>query len=294
MNKRHFSAAAMVLTVIVPLAACDNASDAEPDQVWELAGFEAPESALPVKAENLIYVSNVNGNPTDKDGNGYISKVSLDGKMVAQKWVTGLDAPKGLALAGDKLYAADVDKLVEIDTKTGAIVTRFEAKDAKFLNDVAADTMGNVYVSDMATNTIWRLSGNKLEVWLKDDALISPNGLLVDGNNLIVASWGVMTDGFATKIPGHVLEVSLSDKKIRDLGTGKPVGNLDGIEALDKDSFIVTDWIAGMLFKIGRDGEAKVLMPLAPGSADLGYIAADNLAIIPMMKDNKLIALKVE
>ena len=77
MNKRHFSAAAMVLTVIVPLAACDNASDAEPDQVWELAGFEAPESALPVKAENLIYVSNVNGNPTDKDGNGYISKVSI-------------------------------------------------------------------------------------------------------------------------------------------------------------------------------------------------------------------------
>ena len=284
----------MVLTVIVPLAACDNASDAEPDQVWELAGFEAPESALPVKAENLIYVSNVNGNPTDKDGNGYISKVSLDGKMVAQKWVTGLDAPKGLALAGDKLYAADVDKLVEIDTKTGAIVTRFEAKDAKFLNDVAADTMGNVYVSDMATNTIWRLSGNKLEVWLKDDALISPNGLLVDGNNLIVASWGVMTDGFATKIPGHVLEVSLSEKKIRDLGIGKPVGNLDGIEALDKNSFIVTDWIAGMLFKISRDGEAKVLMPLAPGSADLGYIAADNLAIIPMMKDNKLIALKVE
>ena len=284
----------MVLTVIVPLAACDNASDAEPDQVWELAGFEAPESALPVKAENLIYVSNVNGNPTDKDGNGYISKVSLDGKMVAQKWVTGLDAPKGLALAGDKLYAADIDKLVEIDTKTGAIVTRFEAKDAKFLNDVAADTMGNVYVSDMATNTIWRLSGNKLEVWLKDDALISPNGLLVDGNNLIVASWGVMTDGFATKIPGHVLEVSLSEKKIRDLGIGKPVGNLDGIEALDKNSFIVTDWIAGMLFKISRDGEAKVLMPLAPGSADLGYIAADNLAIIPMMKDNKLIALKVE
>ena len=294
MNKRLFSAAAVVLTFIVPLAACDNASDAEPDQVWELAGFEAPESALPVKAENLIYVSNVNGNPTDKDGNGYISKVSLDGKMVTQKWVTGLDAPKGLALAGDKLYAADIDKLVEIDTKTGAIVTRFEAKDAKFLNDVAADSMGHVFVSDMVTNTIWRLADNKLEVWLKDDALINPNGLLVDGNNLIVASWGVMTDGFATKIPGHVLEVSLSDKKIRNLGTGKPVGNLDGIEALDKDSFIVTDWVAGMLFKIGRDGEAKVLMPLAPGSADLGYIAADNLAIIPMMKDNKLIALKVE
>ena len=294
MSPRTFSAAAIAVAFILPLAACDNASDAEPDQVWELAGFEAPESALPVKAQNLIYVSNVNGNALDKDGNGYISKVSLDGKMISQKWVTGLDAPKGLALVGDKLYAADIDKLVEIDTKLGSIVTRYEAKDAKFLNDVAADGMGNVYVSDMVTNTIWRLSHNTFEVWLHDDALINPNGLLIDGNDLIVAGWGVMTDGMATKIPGHVMAVSLSDKKIRDIGKGKPVGNLDGIELLDKDNFIVTDWVAGMLFKISRDGDEKVLMPLSPGSADLGYIASDNLAIIPMMKDNKLIAVKVE
>lgn len=294
MIARHFSVAALALAIVVPLAACDNSSDAEPGQVWELAGFEAPESALPVKAENLIYVSNVNGNPPDKDGNGYISKVSLDGKMLAQKWVTGLDGPKGLAIAGDKLYTADIDKLVEIDIKTGAILTRFEAKDAKFLNDVTVDSMGHVYVSDMATNTIWRLADRKLEIWLKDDALISPNGLFVDGNTLIVASWGVMTDGFATKIPGHVLQVSLSEKKVLNLGNGKPVGNLDGIEPFGKDNFIATDWIAGLLFNIGRDGESKVIMPLAPGSADLGYIADDNLAIIPMMKDGKLIAVKVD
>lgn len=293
MSARFYSAA-IALAFVVPLAACDNSSDAEPAMVWELSGFEAPESALPVKAENLIYVSNVNGNAPDKDGNGYISKVSLDGKMLVQKWVTGLDAPKGLALVGDKLYVADIDKLVEIDTKTGAIVTRFEAKDAKFLNDVAADKSGAVYVSDMVTDTIWRLADQKLEVWLKDAALINPNGLLVEGDKLIVASWGVMTDGFATKVPGHLLEVSISDKKISNLGNGKAVGNLDGIEALDKDSFIVTDWMAGLLFKIGRDGEAKVLLPLAPGSADLGYIASGKLAIIPMMKDNKLIAFKVE
>ena len=294
MTTRYISLATVLLALVVPLAACDNASDAEPAQVWELAGFEAPESALPVKADNVIYVSNVNGNAPDKDGNGYISKVSFDGKMIAQKWVTGLDAPKGLARVGDKLYAADIDKLVEIDVATGAIVTRFEAKDAKFLNDVTADTLGHVYVSDMVTNTIWRLEDRKLEVWLKDDALLNPNGLTVDGNTLVVASWGVMTDGFATKVPGHLLEVSLSDKKIHDLGNGKPVGNLDGLEILDKDSFIVTDWMAGLLFKIGRDGEAKVLMPLSPGSADLAYIADERLAIIPMMKDGKLIAVKVD
>ncbi len=294
MTLRRFVVPALTLAAGLIVSACDNLSDTEPSQIWELAGFEAPESALPVKSENLVYVTNVNGNPTDKDGNGYISQVSLDGKMLIQKWVTGLDAPKGLAISGGKLYAADIDKLVEIDIKTGAILTRYEGKDAKFLNDVAADANGNVYVSDMATNTIWRLTDRKFEVWLNDAALINPNGLYVEGDKLIVASWGVMTDGFTTKIPGHLLEISLADKSIKALGNGKPVGNLDGLEPLDKDNYLVTDWMAGLLFKVGRDGEAKVLMPLSPGSADLGYIAADKLAIIPLMKDGKLIALKVE
>lgn len=293
MTKTRLCLAAAFIA-LVPLAGCDSSGDVEPAQVWELAGLEAPESALPVKADGVIYVSNVNGNPTGKDGNGYISKVSFDGKMIAQKWVTGLDGPKGLAIVGDKLYAADIDKLVEIDIKSGSIVTRYEAKDAKFLNDVTADSLGHVYVSDMLTNTIWSFADRKFEVWLKDDALLYPNGLTVDGNNLVVAAWGVMTDGFATKVPGHVLEVSLSDKKIKDFGNGKPVGNLDGIEMLGDGSYIVTDWMAGLLFKINRDSEAKVLMPLAPGSADLGYVAADKLAIIPLMKDGKLKALKIE
>jgi len=294
MNARLHSALSLVLAFVVPLGACDNSSDAEPAQVWEVVGLEAPESALPDIAAKVIYVSNVNGNPPDKDGNGYISKVSLDGKMIAQKWVTGLDAPKGLAVSTGKLYVSDIDKLVEIDIKLGTIVARYEAKDAKFLNDVAADAQGNIFVSDMVTDTIWRLSGGKFEVWLKDAALINPNGLLVDGDNLIVASWGVMTDGFVTKVPGHVLKVSLTDKSIRAFGDGKPVGNLDGIEPYGVGNYIVTDWMAGLLFKIGPDGEAKVLMPLAPGSADLGYIAPEKLAIVPMMKDGKLIALKLD
>jgi hypothetical protein len=292
MNLRFLGS--LVLAFAMPLAACDNASDAEPNQVWALTGFEAPESALPVKADNVIYVSNINGNPPEKDGNGYISKVSYDGKMVAQKWVTGLDAPKGMAVSGGKLYVADIDKLVEIDTATGEVVTRFEAKDAKFLNDVAADSMGHIYVSDMITNTIWRLNDRKLELWLRDDALINPNGLYVDGNNLMVGAWGVMTDGFVTKVPGHILEISLSEKKIRNLGNGKPIGNLDGLEKFDDTTFLATDWMSGLLFKVTRDGEAKVIMPLSPGSADLGYVPADNLAFIPLMKEGKLIALKID
>ncbi len=295
MSSIRITIACFASLFVLPLAGCDGPGNSVPaGQAWEVTGLEAPESALPDLAGKVIYVSNVNGAPDAKDGNGYISKVSLDGKMLSQKWVVGFDAPKGLALAGGKLYVADIDKLAEIDTATGAITQRYDAKDAKFLNDVVAAPNGDVYVSDMVTNSIWRLSQGKFEPWLQDEALLNPNGLHIEGEKLIVAAWGKMTDGFATKVPGHLLQVSLADKSIRNLGNGKPVGNLDGIEPLNAETFLVTDWMSGMVFKIARNGDAKVLMPLDPGAADLGYIDAEKLAIIPLMKSNKLIAIKVE
>lgn len=86
---------AMGLAVLSAVGAC-----AEPAAVWETSGLKTPESALPVPAAGFAYVSNVNGGPTMKDGNGFISKVSLaDGKIIALEWAKGLDAPKGMALA---------------------------------------------------------------------------------------------------------------------------------------------------------------------------------------------------
>src|SRR5688572_2247980 len=110
MKSRGMALALMTAGAI--LSACSQ----QPALLWEKTGFKTPESALPVPAEGFAYVSNVAGQPTDKDGNGFISKVSLaDGKVIALEWAKGLDAPKGLALAGGKLYTADIDKLVEID-----------------------------------------------------------------------------------------------------------------------------------------------------------------------------------
>ncbi len=106
----------MAAALIVAGAAFVGACAQQPVVLWETTGLKTPELALPVPAEGFAYVSNVAGKPTDKDGNGFISKVSLaDGKIIALEWAKGLDAPKGLALAGGKLYASDIDKLVEID-----------------------------------------------------------------------------------------------------------------------------------------------------------------------------------
>jgi DNA-binding beta-propeller fold protein YncE len=266
-----------------------------PVKLWQTAGLKAPESALPDPTGSFAYVSNIGGSPTEKDGNGFISKVSLaDGKLLELAWAKGLDAPKGMALAKDRLYVSDIDRLVEIDAKTAKIIARYDAAGAKFLNDVAADVEGRIYVSDMLTNTIWRLKDGKLEAWLDTPDVRSPNGLLVKDGNLLVAAWGAMTDGFNTKVPGNLLAVSLADKTVKNLGDGTPVGNLDGLEPLDKSSFLVTDWMAGALYRIDTSGDAELLLDLNQGSADIGWVPDKHLLLIPMMKDDELVAYRLE
>ena len=165
-----------------------------------------------------IYVSNVNGDAMQKDGNGFISKLGPDGKVVTIEWVKGLDSPTGLALANGKLYAADVDRIVEIDIAKGEIIQRYEAPGSKFLNDLTADKTGRVYASDMVTNSIWVLDGGKLSLLMQDDALENPNGLLAEDGRLVVASWGKMAPDFSTKVPGYMKVVDLATKKVSALG----------------------------------------------------------------------------
>ncbi|MBI3343967.1 MAG: SMP-30/gluconolactonase/LRE family protein [Gammaproteobacteria bacterium] len=263
-------------------------------KVWELTGLKNPESVIYDAKRDVLYVSNVNGAPSEKDGNGFISRLSPDGKLLDLEWIKGLNAPKGLALSKDKLYVTDIDTFVEIDLDKARIAKKYVAEKAKFLNDPAVDRAGNVYASDMMDDAIYRLSRGRFELWLKDSKLESPNGLYAEKDRLVVGSWGVMTNGFNTKIPGHLKTVSLKDKSIRSLGNGAPVGNLDGVEGEGHGAYFVTDWMAGKLYRIHPSGEADVLLTLSQGSADLTYIKDKKLLIIPMMNDNKLVAYKVE
>jgi sugar lactone lactonase YvrE len=285
---------ARISTAVAVCAAVTTAFAESLDKAWETpAQLKGPESALYDAQRDTIYVSNVNGEANAADGNGFISKLSPDGTIGQLEWVSGLNAPKGLAQSGNKLYVADINTLVEIDVDSGQIANRFEAADAKFLNDVTADDSGNVYVSDMMTNTVYRLSGGKFEPWVQSEQLENPNGLHAEGDHLIVGSWGKMTDGFNTDVPGHLKSVSLQDGSISTLGDGKPVGNLDGVEADGQGNYYVTDWMAGKLFHIKPSGEAESMLDLGQGSADHEVIQDKGLIVIPMMTQNKVTAYKI-
>ncbi|MEZ5593171.1 MAG: hypothetical protein R3F53_21665 [Gammaproteobacteria bacterium] len=88
-------------------------------------------------------MSNVNGDANAVDGNGFISRKGTRWRIVELEWVTGLNAPKGLAMASDmcSMYRISIPWLIALDSE---ISNRYEAADAKFLNDVAVDAAGNV------------------------------------------------------------------------------------------------------------------------------------------------------
>jgi hypothetical protein len=288
------------------------------EKVWETpAEFKTPESVIYAPNENMLFVSNIDGQPDGKDNQGFISKVSpLNGSIIMLNWVTGLNAPKGMTIINNNnnttnntfLYVSDITDLVEIDVNSGKIINRYNAPGSTFLNDVASDNQGYVYVSDTVTNTIYRLdsknlgdnstnnnSNASLQAWLQTPELNGPNGLYVDNSNnkLIVASLGAFSNP-----AGSIKVVDLQNRTVRGLGnegTAVPIGGLDGIEADSTGRYYyVTDNAGGKLYVVNSNGTGYETLDLQnQGTADLGVILDENLIIIPMMQDNKLEAYRI-
>jgi hypothetical protein len=264
-------------------------------KLWTLGGFAHPESVKLDLAHNVLYVSSIHGKPLDKDGVGFISKVSRNGKMEQLDWVAGLNAPKGMVIDGFKLYVSDIDRLVEIDTRIGKITNMYPAEGAVFLNDTAVDAEGNVYVSDIAKRTIWQMKDGKMALWYDKPDLMHPNGLrVIRGDKLLVAGYGVgMHDDESTDKSGSLLTIDLKTKELKNLGDGRPVGNLDGLERDGRDGFYSTDFHAGAFYHIHRDGSFETLLDLKPGSSDLDQFDNGHEVVIPQMLENEVTAYSV-
>ena len=279
------------------------------NKLWETTNdLKNPESVAYAPKQNVLFVSNVDGKPDQKDQKGFISKVSpSNGSIIELNWITGLNAPKGIAISNNnnnnnKLYVSDITDLVEVDIANGKIIKHFNAPGSAFLNDVASDNQGNIYVSDTITNTIYKLDTNSkdnntsLQTWLQSPQLNGPNGLHVDNNKnkLIVASLGDMSK------PGAGIKVvDLKNKTISSLGkegTTSPFGGLDGIESdVTETHYYVTDNPAGKVYTVNADetGYGTLIDLHTQGAADLGFIPNQSTIIIPLMQDNKLVAYKL-
>ncbi len=254
-------------------------------KAWETDKvFKTPESVLYDKERNVCYVANMEGGAQDKDGKGFISRMGKDGSIQELKWVTGLNSPKGMAIKDGNLYVSDITELLVIDLANGKILNRFKAQGSKFLNDVAVDDKGRVYVSDMYAHRIYRLSDNALEAWSNSEELNRPNGLYFHKGYLYVGN------------DDKLIVIDLSSKSVKQLGDN--TGPIDGLIAIGDQRFLTTDWQGRMYLQDFSDGhEKKRLLDTREAdqnAADMEFIHSLNRALVPTFSDNRVMAYEVK
>lgn len=277
------------LTVASLIALTPNAVRPKPVKLvkaWETdTTLRTPESVL-YDGNNTLYVANIDGKSDSLDGSGFISKVSLDGKIENLRWTSGLNAPKGMGLYKDRLYVTDVYRLVCINTANGQAEKTWDAVGkGAFLNDVTVDKEGTVYVSDSRADKLYRLKDNKWEVLMEGEQLNKPNGVLAVGKNKLMIG--------STKI-GALRAVDLNTKTMTTLADG--MANTDGIVPEGKGNYFVSDW-NGQLFHVSADGTKQQLLDTRGekiNSADIEYVASKKLLVVPTFFKNKLVAYRVE
>lgn len=250
------------------------------EKVWETsAELKTPESVLFDEDSDVIYVANINGDPSEKDGNGFISILNDDGSPKELHWVKNLNAPKGMALHEGKLYVSDIDQLVEIDVKSGKVSNKYDAPNAVFLNDVAACMNGMVFVSDTRTAKIHVLHQGDFSVWMEGEPFETPNGLFTEKGKLFVGD-------------KNVYEVDVKTKEVKEI-IGD-AGGVDGLEKNNQGEFVFSNW-PGRVF-IHRNGKNIKLLDTTEqeiNTADLDFSLKLDLVLVPTFFDNRVVAYKI-
>ena len=214
------------------------------EQAWVVTGLASPESVIASNDPDVLYISNVGGEGEVKDGNGFIARVSREGRVLQRDWATGLNAPKGMALHNGALYVSDIDQLVELNAATGAVRGRYPG--GSFLNDVAVLRDGTVLAADSGGSRIYALRNGALEEWAAGPLLDSVNGLLPEGERVVV-----------TTMSGRLLAIDVASKAITELSNGIAQG--DGVARLDDGSYLATEW-PGRIFQVSGEGAVATLL----------------------------------
>lgn len=248
-------------------------------KLWETdSTLTTNESVLYDAASGKIYVSNIEGAPTEKDGKGSISIIDKEGKIVSQDWVTGLNAPKGMGIANGNLYVTDIDEVVEVNLESGEVTNKYPIEGAGFLNDLATYD-GKVYFTDMSTGKVHLLDGGKTSTVTEGHESINGIAIADDGS-----LYGLDKSGLKSLNPDGTSMI------LNETVTGG-----DGLVILGDGNYVASRW-AGEIYFVNDEGETLLLdtKGVESNTADIGFIPGDNIVLVPTFFKNKVVAYKLE
>lgn len=250
------------------------------EKIWEAdQGLPVPESVLYDASKGLLYVSLIDGSGSEKDGKGGVALLNPDGSVKNANWITGLNAPKGLALYKGLLYIADINSVIVSDVVTGNIIDEVEIKGSTFLNDVTVDDNGVVYVSDTRDNKIYQIRNGNSSLYMEN--VPSVNGLK-------------HLNGSLYALAGPELWKIDANKKTQVVAKGFEQGG-DGLEPVGNGDFLVTCW-PGLIYYVKADGGIEKLQDVQGkmNTADLGFNAKERILYIPTFNNNSVIAYRLK
>lgn len=293
----HRIPAALVLAALV--GACGGEAGtpgtAETEEIV-VTGFSTPESVLHDPVADVYLVSNINGDPLDKDDNGFISRVSPEGEVLELGWIDGaaedvtLNAPKGMAVQDSTLYVADIDCIRMFDRSTGAPRADVCLPDAAFLNDVASAEDGSVFFTDTGVqagpeglvpsgaDAVYRLIDDERVVAVsKDPSLGGPNGIAVGRLGIMVVSF----------VSGEVYRLTAEGERTDVMPASER--QLDGIEMLSDGGFVMSSWGDSAIYRIAGDGTVSRPIQGVEAPADIGYDATRNRVLVPLFNAGEVL-----
>lgn len=257
-------------------------------------GFATPESVEYYAAKDLYLVTNINGSPFEADDNGFISKLSPDGKVIDLKWIDGasdkvqLHAPKGMTIIGNKLFVADITQLRIFELPSGKQLPSINVEGSSFLNGITAGNGDYVYVTDTGmkpgfessgTDAIYKIWANgKVETILKDPNMGRPNGILNDNGDIYVVFFSTAK------------MIKMDDKgNITEMP--KPFGaRLDGLVKLKDGSLAMSSWESSSI-DVYKDGEYETIAEFLNSPADMDVDTKRNRLLIPLFNEDKVLIL---
>jgi gluconolactonase len=267
---------------------------AQAHETQKYGGLKMPESVL-VDKHGHVFVSEIG--EFGKDGDGQVSVLGKDGKFLV--FAKGLDDPKGLAMIEQVLYVADKQRIFKIDMH-GKVEVFVDAQAfptaPQFLNDLEADSDGNLYVSDSGDlkgggGVVYKIdAAGKVTTLIdakQDPRIAAPNGLLMG------------------KTPNCIMIVDFAsgvlyryDSKKAELSEeAKGFGGGDGIVQTANGDYLISDWKGGQVFRLKLDKPSAAQVDVFQD----GYVAAADIALstdkktlyVPDMKAGALFAIRL-